>query len=276
VNVGEECDDPNRIDGDGCDADCPWTCHNGDECQNGTVCDGTETCNLETHLCVNGAALTCTPLNACNTASCDPVTGCVNTLIDRDGDGHASTQLGGCGNDCDDNDATIYYGAPELCDGKDNDCDSSIDESAPYWYMDCDIDGYSASTAHQTQQCQKPAAPGAGLCGNGITGDWTNRMPADQATTDCQDKNNTVFPGQTTCYSTPYAPGNSYDYNCNGVEEQCTTTVFRACLDLLGRCIGGGWQTAAPACGASANYVTCRTILGGCSTAIAARTQTCR
>ena len=45
--------------------------------------------------------------------------------VDADGDGHASIETGG--DDCDDTDASVYPGAPELCDGKDNDCSGGAD-----------------------------------------------------------------------------------------------------------------------------------------------------
>ena len=59
---------------------------------------------------------------------------------DADGDGYSSTSAA-CGtqNDCDDNDSTVYPGAPELCDGKDNDCDGVL----PANEADYDNDGFS-------------------------------------------------------------------------------------------------------------------------------------
>lgn len=52
---------------------------------------------------------------------------------DPDGDGQSAL----CG-DCDEADVGVYSGALELCDGKDQDCDGSIDED---WAVDADGDG---------------------------------------------------------------------------------------------------------------------------------------
>lgn len=43
-----------------------------------------------------------------------------------------------CGGDCDDDAATVYPGAEEVCDGKDNDCDGNV----PANEFDLDADGY--------------------------------------------------------------------------------------------------------------------------------------
>ena len=45
------------------------------------------------------------------------------------------------GNDCDDSDSSVYYGAPEIQDGVSQDCDNSED-----CYTDSDGDGYGSSS----------------------------------------------------------------------------------------------------------------------------------
>lgn len=52
--------------------------------------------------------------------------------IDEDGDSFANCE------ECNDNDSSVYPGAPELCDGKDNDCDGVV----PADEFDSDGDGY--------------------------------------------------------------------------------------------------------------------------------------
>ena len=65
--------------------------------------------------------------DVCN--DCPNLTFCGGqTCVDADQDGYFGQA--GCGTavDCDDFDDTVFPGAPELCDGKDNDCDGLIDE----------------------------------------------------------------------------------------------------------------------------------------------------
>jgi hypothetical protein len=53
---------------------------------------------------------------------------------DLDGDGYSA-----CAGDCDDQDPTIHPAAPEVCDGLDNNCDGSVDESGDALCDDHDI-----------------------------------------------------------------------------------------------------------------------------------------
>jgi cysteine-rich repeat protein len=56
LDTGEECDDGNLKDGDGCSATCEWECHKNDDCNSmKDECSGTTiTCNAK-HMCEAGA-----------------------------------------------------------------------------------------------------------------------------------------------------------------------------------------------------------------------------
>lgn len=61
--------------------------------------------------------------------------------IDADGDGYSDAACGGA--DCNDQDMTIHPGAPEVCNGVDENCDGQIDEGVlATFYDDSDGDGY--------------------------------------------------------------------------------------------------------------------------------------
>ncbi|MBN1772307.1 MAG: DUF4215 domain-containing protein [Deltaproteobacteria bacterium] len=52
VDLGEDCDDANDVEGDGCDNDCTYSCTSSTECDDGNDCNGTESCT--DHACVDG------------------------------------------------------------------------------------------------------------------------------------------------------------------------------------------------------------------------------
>jgi len=59
------------------------------------------------------------------------------SCTDKDGDGFSACTLPP---DCDDDDPTVHPGAPEICDGKDNNCNCLVDDGVA---VDADGDGFT-------------------------------------------------------------------------------------------------------------------------------------
>ncbi len=97
---------------------------------------------------------------------------------DMDGDGHTSVATGG--DDCDDTNAAVYPGAPETCDGVDNNCSGDENDAADAntSYPDADGDHYGDANTEDR---------------------WCYTEPAgDRATnTDCDDHDAAVNPAAT-------------------------------------------------------------------------------
>ncbi len=109
--------------------------------------------------------------------------------------------------DCNDANNAIYPGATEVCNGIDDNCDGQIDEGVlSTFYADTDGDGFG-DAAVTTQACSAPI----GYVSNN---------------TDCDDNNNTIYPGATEIC------GNSIDDDCDGqVDEGCGNNTWYADAD---------------------------------------------
>ncbi len=93
---------------------------------------------------------------------CDPTT---FGTRDADGDGQidaaccnaADDGTRTCGPDCDDARADVSLGAPDFCDGRDNDCDGATDEAPTETYFpDGDGDGYGDGGGAAMSACSRP------------------------------------------------------------------------------------------------------------------------
>jgi cysteine-rich repeat protein len=263
TDTGEECDDGNKADGDGCDNTCKFSCQDDASCDDGDACNGKETCAKDPakQVCTAGAVLACDDQKTCTTDTCDPLLGCVNTPVDQDGDKHS------CDGDCNDANPYVFVGAPECADTVDNDCDGDTDEaplSGGKCWEDLDGDGFALTTAVTKDVCVCPAG-------------YTNVDPTAGNNDDCYDRTNNTYakqanPDQTGYYDygwcsgkilVPGGPCNvplKYDWNCNEVTEKKWPKPYSGVCkkNTIGAgCTLGGWTTTVPECGVEASYTAC-------------------
>jgi hypothetical protein len=115
-----------------------------------------------------GASEFCDGLdNDCDTVADENLGSLYHRDADQDGYGNPADSVEACtqppgrvldATDCNDARADVRPGAPEVCDGVDNNCNMSIDEgvSSSTWYRDADGDG-RGNPSVSTQACSAPA-----------------------------------------------------------------------------------------------------------------------
>ena len=200
------------------------------------------------------------------------VTGTSTWHPDGDGDGYGSSSasVDSCSapsgyladdSDCNDGMATIHPGATETCNGYDDDCDGLSDDDdsgvtgTSTFYADGDGDGYGDSSS-STSACSQPSG----------------HVSNDE---DCYDSNADANPAQAGYFTTDRGDG-SYDYDCNGNNDQMYTSRgscggWPACTTYA------GWVDSVQRCGYTDDYLTsCSTGWTSCTEYTSSTTQSCR
>ncbi|MBZ4330331.1 putative metal-binding motif-containing protein [Corallococcus sp. AS-1-12] len=151
--------------------------------------------------------------------------------LDDDGDGYfSSADAEGVvsGSDCNDADSAVHPSAPEVCNGKDDNCTLGESDATDkkVWYTDADNDGYGST---RVENCVQPAGTVA------VGGD-------------CNDGNGQIRPDRTEFLC------DGMDDNCNGMNDE-DFGVGADCKDEL-KCAGKTACASTPSQTACARLAT--------------------
>jgi len=227
VDPDEECDDGNDVNGDGCENNCTYSCHDNGECSDGDLCNGEETCNTETHICEGG-----TPREDGFVCGDEPRSICLGGACVQStcGDGYTDT---GAGEFCDPpGEGACLEGCVLGCDNP----DECPDDGNP-----CNGDEFCNMETHlcnRTEALEDGDVCGneprmiciAGTCQESLCGDTfidSGAEPPEQ----CDDGNIVEGDGcENDCTFTCSTNDDCDDGNiCNG-QETCDSTGTHTCL----------------------------------------------
>jgi len=141
---------------------------------------------------------------------------------DDDGDG-----LGEAAGDCDDTDRTVYPGAPEQCNGKDDDCDDIVDEGTPC--SDDDGDGWTED-AGDCDDANRSAYPTAVEEADGEDDDCDGII--DEGTAAYDDDHDGYSERDGDCDDADTLRNPAEDDLCrDGLDQDCTGVADDRCVE---------------------------------------------